>query len=294
MTAPADTNPLREALDCKFCRTTCNGGERPCASLVAAKDCPWMSGSDWDALDAALASEPVAGTVMDCTDHIARLETELQRVSKNSCCTNSREAVNVARTALASYVGLAKELNTLSAPPAPAGREETDLLLRRLQIAQDDCMKGGLAAAAILLQDARVQIVRLSTLSPQVLCAGEPVAWVVLSSDTDNLRIWWRDKERADKWAAEHDRPLIPLYAKPFAAADFLPLATTPAPGAADRAAVIEECAKVVDSWKDDLSNAGVQFDKDGDIFRIAGLMQTIAAGIRALAPANTGETGNG
>lgn len=52
----------------------------------------------------------------------------------------------------------------------------------------------------------------------------EPVAWVVLAKDVDNVRIWWRDKERAEKWAAEHDLPLVPLYAKPFSTADFLAL----------------------------------------------------------------------
>lgn len=126
----------------------------------------------------------------------------------------------------------------------------------------------------------------------------DAVAWVVMSSDADNIRIWWRDKERAEKWAAEHDQPLIPLYAKPFAAADFLALSTSTkvttatteaiadakqdilnaieaidigllqaarmhmhkavrnltyaadaAVPAMDRAAVIEECAKVCGSW---------------------------------------------
>jgi hypothetical protein len=53
-----------------------------------------------------------------------------------------------------------------------------------------------------------------------------PIAWIVLCTDADQIRIWWRDEERAKAWAARHDRPLIPLYAKPFVAADFLALPT--------------------------------------------------------------------
>lgn len=41
---------------------------------------------------------------------------------------------------------------------------------------------------------------------------GEAVAWLVLSEETGNTRIWWRDKERAELWAAKHDEKLIPLY----------------------------------------------------------------------------------
>jgi hypothetical protein len=51
-----------------------------------------------------------------------------------------------------------------------------------------------------------------------------PVAWIVLSTDADQIRIWWRDEEPAKAWAARHGLPLIPLYAKPFSAADFLAL----------------------------------------------------------------------
>lgn len=42
-------------------------------------------------------------------------------------------------------------------------RQDDGLLLRRLEAAQKDCMDQGQAAAAILLQDARVAIVRLSS-----------------------------------------------------------------------------------------------------------------------------------
>lgn len=44
--------------DCNYCRTTCNGGEKPCTSLVAANECPWMTKADWRALDAALDAQP--------------------------------------------------------------------------------------------------------------------------------------------------------------------------------------------------------------------------------------------
>lgn len=43
----------------------------------------------------------------------------------------------------------------------------------------------------------------------------EPTAWIVLSEETGNTRIWWRDKERAEEWSRQHDKPLIPLYADP-------------------------------------------------------------------------------
>jgi NTP pyrophosphatase (non-canonical NTP hydrolase) len=58
-----------------------------------------------------------------------------------------------------------------------------------------------------------------------------PIAWIVLCTDADKIRIWWRDEEPAKAWAARHDRPLIPLYAKPFVAADFLAIPpAAPAP----------------------------------------------------------------
>lgn len=41
----------------------------------------------------------------------------------------------------------------------------------------------------------------------------EPVAWIVLSDETGNTRIWWRDKTRADEWCKKHDVTPIPLYA---------------------------------------------------------------------------------
>jgi len=42
---------------------------------------------------------------------------------------------------------------------------------------------------------------------------GKAVAWLVLSEETGNTRIWWRDEERAKAWATKHNKPLIPLYA---------------------------------------------------------------------------------
>lgn len=68
-------------------------------------------------------------------DHIARLETALQSIAKNTCCDNCQEAARVARAALASYVGLATEfggsstrLATKSAPVpgAPHNSGERD------------------------------------------------------------------------------------------------------------------------------------------------------------------------
>lgn len=43
----------------------------------------------------------------------------------------------------------------------------------------------------------------------------EPVAWLVLSDDTKNTRIWWRDKARCDEWCAKHEKTPIALYTRP-------------------------------------------------------------------------------
>lgn len=43
----------------------------------------------------------------------------------------------------------------------------------------------------------------------------EPVAFIVLSEETGNTRIWWQDKARADAWCAEHGKAYTPLYAVP-------------------------------------------------------------------------------
>jgi len=64
--------------------------------------------------------------------------------------------------------------------------------------------------------------------------ASEPVAWLVLAKDRNNTRIWWQDKERAEAWSAQHNLPLIPLYAAPLPAASILAL-STPSPTAAGR-----------------------------------------------------------
>ncbi len=74
--------------------------------------------------------------------------------------------------------------------------------------------------------DAAISEIERLRSRPVTAGADEPVAWAALSSDADKLRIWWRDKAAADAWAGQHNRPVVPLYAKPFAAADFLPLAT--------------------------------------------------------------------
>lgn len=39
------------AEDCKYCRTTPNGGEVACATLKAAHECPWMTESDWNSFE---------------------------------------------------------------------------------------------------------------------------------------------------------------------------------------------------------------------------------------------------
>lgn len=56
----------------------------------------------------------------------------------------------------------------------------------------------------------------------------EPVCWIVLAKETDNVRIWWRRKEMAEEWAKTHDAPLIPLYAHPRCADAVLPLYAVP------------------------------------------------------------------
>jgi hypothetical protein len=43
----------------------------------------------------------------------------------------------------------------------------------------------------------------------------------------------------------------------------------------------LERCKKVADKWTADIVAAGDQFDKGGDIYRVAGVTQDIAAAIR-------------
>jgi hypothetical protein len=63
-------------------------------------------------------------------DHEARigvLSDALKSIAKNTCCNNCREAANVARSALASYVGLAREPAAALAPSNGAVEaDETD------------------------------------------------------------------------------------------------------------------------------------------------------------------------
>jgi hypothetical protein len=70
----------------------------------------------------------------------------------------------------------------------------------------------------------------------------EPVCWIVLAKETDNVRIWWRRKEMAEAWAKTHNAPLIPLYAHPRCADAILP-APEQSPRL-DREAAIRECAE--------------------------------------------------
>ena len=62
----------------------------------------------------------------------------------------------------------------------------------------------------------------------------EPVCWIVLAKETDNIRIWWRRKEMAEEWAKTHNAPMIPLYAHPRCAGAVLPLYAAPSSPAAD------------------------------------------------------------
>ena len=48
---------------------------------------------------------------------------------------------------------------------------------------------------------------------------AEPVAWIVLSEETGNTRIWWRDKARAAEWCEKHNVTATPLYVTPPTAA---------------------------------------------------------------------------
>jgi hypothetical protein len=67
----------------------------------------------------------------------------------------------------------------------------------------------------------------------------EPVAWIVLSKDEANVRIWWRRNDLAKEWAKTHNAPLIPLYTHPRCTDAVLPLAAPP-PSAAREA--LESC----------------------------------------------------
>jgi hypothetical protein len=199
---------------------------------------------------AALASEPVAGTVRDALAGISPQAWEdlLDHVdtARGGFARKWRERLTKIRVAYA--VDCAK--SALSAPPAPAGREEIARILRAHfytgEPGDTDAIKAATEA--------------LSSLSPQgdrtTASAPEPVAWRY----KDNIDDEWRFnvEKSQDEW--DH---VEPLYATP------------PAPGAADRAAVIEECIQLA-STIDDCS--------------IPYLIERLQE--LALAPANTGETG--
>lgn len=160
-------------------------------------------------------------------------------------------------------------------PPAPAN-QETALLLRRLQIAQDECMKDNLAAAAILLQDARIQIVRLSTQSPAPLRGRDEIARTIAADCPNYMRCDLSGPaERAYQLAdailalpalSQHERgaPSVEKTTDAFGnpkgpewignkphkvyAEEAQKRRSAPV---ADRAAIVEECAKVADRWGD-------------------------------------------
>lgn len=120
--------------------------------------------------------------------------------------------------------------NTRAAPPdTKADPLRDDRILRDLDTLARSSDTGNRWEGEVA-DRAAAEIKRLRAAAPPAAplreAAPEPVAWTVLSTDADRIRIWWRDKELAEKWAAEHSLPLIPLYAKPFAAADFLALAS--------------------------------------------------------------------
>jgi hypothetical protein len=56
-------------IDCKYCRTTPNNGEVSCASMTQARDCPWMSKSDWDWLDRRERTKRPQAAIDNLTNH---------------------------------------------------------------------------------------------------------------------------------------------------------------------------------------------------------------------------------
>jgi hypothetical protein len=127
-------------------------------------------------------------------------------------------------------------------------------LYRRTASAKD--YLGG--SDARMLHDAADAILAVT---PGERSSQEAVAWVVLSTDADQVRIWWRDKERAIVWAEQHDRPLIPLYAKPFASSDFLALSTPPVVAGADRAAELKQILSICEDNAPDFCNHKMALD---------------------------------
>ena len=79
-------------------------------------------------------TEPTAE--LEIEQRIAILSDALKSISKNTCCDNCREAANVARAALAAYVGLARE-TPAELHPLP-GHDETMAGLEALTIRSDE------------------------------------------------------------------------------------------------------------------------------------------------------------
>jgi hypothetical protein len=69
-------------------------------------------------LDALDSTPAVDDTYIEA--RIKVLSDALKSISKNTCCDNCREAALVARSAIASYVGLAREGNTAAQPTSPS------------------------------------------------------------------------------------------------------------------------------------------------------------------------------
>jgi hypothetical protein len=77
----------------------------------------WALGDVWNIAHNAILQierDRPAAAEPDIEDRITRLTDALKSISANTCCDNCREAALVARSALASYVGLAREPDTIS------------------------------------------------------------------------------------------------------------------------------------------------------------------------------------
>jgi hypothetical protein len=112
------------------------------------------------------------------------------------------------------------------------------------------------------------EIVAALRMPGPAVAAREPDAWLVLSEETGNTRIWWRDRERAEAWAAQHEKTLIPLYrALPSEA-----IGREAREKEITRLATIEECAR-------EAEKSGCGDPTCSDCFG-----NQIAAAIRALA----------
>ena len=112
----------------------------------------------------------------------------------------------------------------------------------------------------------------LASLAPQ---PAMPVGWRVKYGNGDWV-FYYSDPHKTNEDKSDWEA-VEPLYAAPSPALD---------------PATVEACAKVVDQWTADITRAGDQFDKGGDIYAYANVCQGVAAAIRALlaSPAPSGE----